>query len=146
MTVDAKVLLRSSQLLSQLDDAGLARLAALAEEVTVEEGVDVLREGDPGDSFFVVVAGLLDVTASALSGEKNVATLDAGAVVGELSALLGEARGATVRTLSDAVLLRFPAAASLEVLRDYPNVLGSLEDLGRDRAEVTTERVLGMDE
>ncbi|MBI4817320.1 MAG: cyclic nucleotide-binding domain-containing protein [Deltaproteobacteria bacterium] len=146
MDVDVKDLLKNTQLLSRLDEAGLERLEGLAEQVSYSDGHEVVREGDPGESFFVIVAGLLDVTATSLSGEKTVATLDRGAVVGELSALLGEPRGATVRTVGETVLLRFQAASALEVLRDYPSVLASLEDLGLERSAVTTDRVLGVED
>ena len=63
--------LRRIPLLAGLDDAELGRLAAVAETVELAPGAVIIREGDTGDSLFVVLAGELDAVRGS-SGKNSV--------------------------------------------------------------------------
>jgi protein lysine acetyltransferase len=88
-------------------DAG-ARLSTLA----FKPGDVVLREGEVGDFFVVVVDGEFDVYRS----NQHIATLGSGAVVGELSLITGVARSTTV-------IARTPVVAKRGSVEDFADLL-----------------------
>jgi potassium-dependent mechanosensitive channel len=62
----------------------------------------VCRENDPGDSFYIILTGCVEVFSQRT--DKYIATLHAGEFFGEMSLLLGAPRSATVRTLEESTL------------------------------------------
>src|SRR4051794_32802967 len=69
-------------------DAGpYAELAARAEPISVRAGDWVFRQGDPGDSLFVVLTGRLEVMIEDAEGLKVIRILGRGSSVGELALL-----------------------------------------------------------
>ena len=70
-------------------------------------GSEVLfRAGDQGDEVYFVVEGSLEVVHQSEQGDVVVGSLAAGDVVGEITAVVGGRRTATVRAASGPVRLR----------------------------------------
>ena len=136
--VSAEACLARARAFEKLDDEGRARLAALAQVVTFDEGEVLMREGDPGDGFYLLVRGLLRVEADDLEDQaRRLATIEPGAVLGEIGVLTREPRTATVTAETPAEVLRFEMLAVLGVLKDYPEVAGMIE---RIRATLAGDR------
>lgn len=140
--MDIKEILRSCSLLKDIDDDGLGRMAEIASRQVFPAGAVIVKEGDDSDAFYVIAAGLADVKAEALVGEADIATLEPGSVFGEVAALTGQPRGATVTAVDELAVLRFSGEAVRTILKDYPEVWDQLEELGEERSEVTTDKVL----
>jgi CRP-like cAMP-binding protein len=135
--------LRRSKIFSLLDEDGRARLARIAQEVEFPAGTVIVREGEEGDAFFCTLSGTLRVSANDYSeSEKHVATLMGGSVFGEIAALSGEPRTATVTAESDVRALKFEIVAVFGVLKDYPKVLAELRRLGIHRSEDLLSKVM----
>ena len=96
-TLDA---LRTAPLFAQLPEADLRRLAEMAEPLSLAPGELLLREGDPGDAMYVVVSGELDVTKRSGGNEIQLARVGAGTIQGEMSAIEGRPRSASVRAMT----------------------------------------------
>lgn len=118
--------LRRIPLFAGLDDAELARLAAVADTVELDAGDVLIREGDAGDALFVVLAGELAVTKRSGKVDVPLAVVGPGEVQGELAVLEGRPRTATVRTVGPATLLRLRRDALLDVLGRQPELALSL--------------------
>ena len=114
--------LRRIPLLAGLDDTELGRLAAVAETVELEPGAVLLREGEAGDSLFVVLAGELAVSKRSGNADIPLAVVGPGEVQGELAVLEGRPRTATVRAVGRATLLRLRRDALLDVLGRQPEL------------------------
>lgn len=98
--------------------------------MSVSSGTVLFRTGDEGDACYIVESGSLQVSTT-VDGQE-LATLTAGAVVGELALLLDEPRSATVTALTDARLLELRRAAFDELLSVHPSLSVALtRQLGR---------------
>src|SRR5919199_473025 len=92
--------LRQLALFSGLTDAELQQLISMGQEVAVEPGDVLMREGDPGDSLYVIISGDVEVTKQSGSSEVVIARRGTGDVIGEMSLLDQAPRSATVRALT----------------------------------------------
>jgi cAMP-dependent protein kinase regulator len=89
-------LLRSVPLLAGLEQPALDEITTLGRQVLVAAGEDVVRQGEPGDRFYVVLEG----TAAVYVGERIVRTLAPADHFGEIALLHDTPRTATVRGLT----------------------------------------------
>ncbi|HXH95606.1 MAG TPA: cyclic nucleotide-binding domain-containing protein, partial [Gaiellaceae bacterium] len=93
-------LLRGVGLLGFLPEPTLDALARALVRVEVAAGETFIREGDPGDLFYVIESGTVEVTKEG----RHVADLGPGDYVGEIALLHDVPRTASVRATADAVL------------------------------------------
>ena len=84
-------LLRRVPILECVDRGSLAGLAAQMQEITVEQGDYVFRQGDIGECAYVVVEGEVAIIA----GERKIAALASGDCFGEMSLVDGLPRSAS---------------------------------------------------
>jgi CRP/FNR family cyclic AMP-dependent transcriptional regulator len=98
--------LRRVSLFRGLSDAELARVDRLMDDVTIEPGHELVREGGVGHEAFVIVAGEADVTI----GGQKVAVVGPGDVVGEMALVDQSRRNATVRARSPMQVLAIDPA------------------------------------
>jgi small-conductance mechanosensitive channel/CRP-like cAMP-binding protein len=99
--------LAAIDLFAGLDDVERARLAQACAEHLFGAGERIVRQGDAGQSMFVVLDGTVRVTLEP-SGQE-VAVTSRGGFFGEMSMLTGDPRTATVSALDDALLLEISA-------------------------------------
>jgi signal transduction histidine kinase len=144
MAIDA---LRAAPLFAQLPQDDLARLARMAEPMSLAPGDLLIREGDPGDAMYVVVSGELDVTKLSGGTQVQLARVGPGTIQGEMSAIEGRPRSASVRAISPVEVVRVPREALLatfavepesafSVLRVMSDRLRSTESLLRQREKL----------
>lgn len=76
-------------------------------EIPVRKGDEIFRQGDPGDTFYVIASGRAEVwrRESAGSAPKKISEMGEGRTFGEAALVTGEARNASIRMSSDGVLL-----------------------------------------
>jgi len=123
-------------LFSSMAPSQLAHVAGLMEVRIVPAGEVVVRQGDEGDAFFVIEAGLAECSVD----DVVVRKLDSGDFFGEIAPLRFGRRTATVVALTDMTLLsmsrfnmRFLAAAN-------PAIADALELAARERLEAASPR------
>lgn len=111
--------LQRLDLFTGANQAVLERLAESAEEETVVAGTRIITQGDPADSFWILVEGELDVHARLEDGsELDLPPVQAPGYVGELGLMNRAPRSATVRTSAESRLLKISGAAFLEALEE----------------------------
>jgi CRP-like cAMP-binding protein len=132
--------LRSVPLLAPLDDAALGRLAAGTRQLTFGTGELVVREGDKGDSFYVIARGEAEVTLNSGARTKSLSSLYSGSFFGEMSLLAGEPRTATVRAVTDLVVLVVERDAFRNIISADPALLGPLSEIAAHRQAAQEEQ------
>ena len=98
----------------------LEMLAAGLEEDSVPARTVVVTEGEASDDFYVVVSGEVEVVTGGPAGETVLATLGDDQWFGEIAALTGVPRTATVRTTVPTRLFRIRAGDFREALEQLP--------------------------
>src|SRR5436190_7942213 len=94
---DTAALLASVDVFADLEERELAEIASVAVPRTFERGEILFREGDTGDSCYVVRSGAVIIRRDHASGSGRSLTLAefrAGAFFGELAMFGGETRSA----------------------------------------------------
>ena len=111
----------------------LRRLAAETDLVTVEPGRAIVEEGGPGEAMFVVLSGGARVTR----GGRTLARLVPGDFFGELSALDGGPRTASIVADTPMELLRLFRHTLRRLVEQEPALaMGLLEGLARRLRQV----------
>ena len=105
-----------------LDARQLDRLAEATKVVRFKRGEVIMRQNDLGSSMFVLVDGKVTVSVHEPGGDRVVATLGAGEVVGEMSLITGDRRSATVKTKGRVTALEITKAALEPILAAEPRL------------------------
>jgi CRP/FNR family cyclic AMP-dependent transcriptional regulator len=103
---------------SGLSKKELSTIARQVDEVDVEPGKDLAREGDFGHEFFVIVEG----TAEVLRDGSRIAELGPGDFFGEMALISEDRRIATVKATSAMRLLVMTRQSFRAIDRSMPHV------------------------
>jgi CRP-like cAMP-binding protein len=117
---DAKIeLLRGIPLFADCTKKELQGVAQVAEQLAVESGEVLIREGERGHEAFVVVDGRLEISRE---GRGAFAESGPGEVVGEMALFSNRPRNATVTASTPSRLLRIGDADFLALLDRLPHL------------------------
>jgi signal transduction histidine kinase len=139
--------LRDTPLFAGLEDDQLHRLVEMGEIVDLAPDETLIREGDVADALYVVLDGQLEVTKQTGTSQIPLAQVGPGSLQGEIAALEGGLRLASVRSLGEAEVLRIPIETIRELLAAGPDValavirtavgrLRSMESMLREREKL----------
>lgn len=128
----AAVLSRTS-LFRVLEDDGIRDVAKAGLSRRYRQGETILRQGDPGESLFVLLDGLAKVVFTTEHGAEIVLNmLESGDVFGELALLDGSPRSASIVTTRPAWVFALPRARFVELIHEHPGLTDEfLRLLGR---------------
>ncbi|MEA2625443.1 MAG: hypothetical protein QOD06_1488 [Candidatus Binatota bacterium] len=133
--------LRRVDFLRELDDEELGVLASSVAEIEFGRGEIVFREGETGDTFFLIRRGTLEVVTGGANGvETHVADLTPSAFFGEMSLLSGEPRSATIRAKTDATLLVVEREGFEQLFRQRPGFAEGISRVVAERQEELRQR------
>ena len=129
---DLVPILAGIPLFADLSKRDLRRVAAASVLRTLPRGSRIVREGEPGRAFYVLLNG----TARVIIGGATVATLGPGRFFGELSLIDGGPRTATITAEEETAVLELSRTAFADLLTSQPSIaLALLRTLaGRVRA------------
>lgn len=92
----------------------------------------LIKTGDPGDCFFIIVEGTVEVQMPSIFGVKSISRIQSGSVFGEIAFLDGGVRTATVRALAGGTMLRVSRTSFVALRAREPQLaLRIALDLGR---------------
>nr|WP_275667943.1 ABC transporter transmembrane domain-containing protein [Paenibacillus oryzisoli] len=106
----------------------LKNIALLFTTETCNEGENIVREGDEGNKFYIIVRGKFEIIKRMPDGvERRVAVLQDGDHFGEIALLHNVPRNATVRAMGPSVLLSVRQEAFHRLMAEHPQIKQSLE-------------------
>jgi CRP-like cAMP-binding protein len=103
-------IVRQARLFEMLSPAEVEVLAELSKACHFAAGEVVFKEGEAGDSLYLLASGEVEVSVrNAAGAEKTLARFAPPEVFGEMSLIDKEPRSATARALGEATALRLTA-------------------------------------
>ena len=106
-------------ILGELSDRDVEWMIAAGRREQVAAGTVLIREGEPVETVYAVLEGTLSVSVVA-QGDRQVARLGRGEIVGEMSFVDARPPSATVKALDDALVLAIPRPQLAAKLQDEP--------------------------
>lgn len=123
-----------SPILSSLGAEQFVGLIPVLSLKRYEAGQQIVREGDAGDSFFLIGRGRVLVSATGFSGQPiSISSLTDGDCFGEHGFFTGEPRNATVEALEDTLILEVEKDVLNRVIQEFPTVRESLQRFYKER-------------
>ena len=123
-------------LLTPLAADELAALAGQVHRLAFARGETIVREGEPGDSFYLVERGIIAVTIGRDgSGTQTISRMVPGDYFGEMSLLTGEPRSANVVAETDIAVLEVGRRAFEQILAANPALLEPISQIAAHRQE-----------
>jgi len=119
-------ILTAADIFSSLTQRDIARIADVSEKRILPRGELICAEGDPGDTFCMVVSGAVSVFRTSTDGVKStLANLEAGSGFGEMALLTGEPRSASVETVEPTSLVVIHRKDFDDLLKQHPELTQS---------------------
>lgn len=115
---ERRMMLGAVPLLSELTPHQLEKLAELGLERTISPGVAIVREGEQGLGFYLILRGTAEVQRSG----RTVASLSSGEFFGESALLEAQPRTADVLAKTEVRCLTLERRAFWEALGIDPNL------------------------
>ncbi len=122
-------LLQGVPMFEPLSLAVMERLASGLQEVAYPQGAEIIRQGDPGDAFYVLLDGTVEVTRDGA----HLADLQTGQSFGEVALISGQPRNATVSAAQDCRAFRLECAPFLSAITGNPYSQSAADRVAAER-------------
>lgn len=125
-----------SELFSRIPTANTHQLFASLESVNFKAGDIVIRQGDPGEHYYIISEGKCAVfrKSSPKSSDVRIAELKVGDSFGEEALISDSTRNATVTMITDGVLMQLAKDMFVELVKNP-----TLQSLNFDEAEALVD-------
>jgi CRP/FNR family transcriptional regulator, cyclic AMP receptor protein len=135
-------LLRRVSLFSELSVEELEKVARVAVPRSYPAGSIILREGDPGDTCYILRSGKARVVRQHADGRAITLTnLGPREIFGELAMFAGDVRSATVEAVDDVRAVAILAADLKRLLNEHPEIAVKLLGALAERLRETNARI-----
>jgi len=109
------------------------------DEMVFENGDIIIKEGNTDTNFFKLIQGCLEV----VKGNEKIAEISQpDSYFGEMSALLGGKRTATIKSVGKSIIKVFPGDKLMETLEGYPEISKQIVTTLVMRLEETNRRLI----
>jgi len=116
---NAKIeLMKSVPLFARCSKRELTEVASIADELDLDAGSTLTKQGARGQEFVVIAEGAADVVRNG----KKVNTLGSGDFLGEIALITAQPRTATVKTTAPTRILVISASDFRRLLRRTPSI------------------------
>lgn len=113
-------------LFDALSSGSLAALSKSAKKHIYKKGSYIVKEGEKGDSLFIVAEGVVEVLLKDKKKAVSAAHLSMGAYFGEMSLLTGNPRTASVRATTNCAVFEINKAAIKPLFKKEPGIISKI--------------------
>lgn len=135
--------LKAFPILETLDEDKLAELAPFFATETFQPGRDIVRQNDPGDKFYIIARGKVEVwrTEEQSGNTKRVAVLHDGDFFGEITLITGFPRTATVRALTVCTCISLERGQFNRMMDRFPELQRQLSEIAVQRLRESSKAI-----
>jgi len=147
LSVMDKILhLKKIHIFSDLKISELAAIATIAKESSHQENEVVIREGDIGDAFFLIISGEVEVIKQYQEPDEfRLALMSAGDYFGEMALFEAMPRSATIKTTKSTQLLVLDKGEFEELVEEYPKIALNIAAVMSRRLRAVHEKILSKE-
>ena len=117
--LEKTILLKTVDLFQDIPGELLSQVSQISKAKNYDNGEMIFRDGDVGDSMFIVLEGKISIT----KGDKEIALLDKGASLGEMALLDNENRSANAIAKEDSILLKINQDVFYELMESNADIM-----------------------
>lgn len=122
-------ILSSVDFLDPLSVDDLKQLAINANIENFAENETIIRQGSPGDTFYIIETGKVEVSYIENDDKTILKNLHANSFFGEMSLLTGEERAATVTAITDCKLLSINPETFKAIIMNHPDIANKISNI-----------------
>ena len=148
ISIPEKILhLRTIHIFEGLSVGELAAIASITEEVVYPKGTDIIKEGEKGETMYMIIEGDVSVIKGSPGGPEIVLDkIHAGDYFGEMALFEDLVRSATIRSDVDTRVLVLDKREFTEIVREYPLIALQICKVLSQRLRKLHERVRVYDD
>jgi CRP-like cAMP-binding protein len=125
--------LRRVPIFTRLNEDLFNEVIDKAELLKMEEKSQIFKEGDPGESFYHIREGEVNVYKDAEGKQRLIAILGSGQFFGEMALIAAEKRNATVETSKKSDLVRIKRDDFISIVEKDKSMMAELNEVIEDR-------------
>lgn len=138
LTADTKYFyVRNCSIFKTISSEKLQQVLDIFVEVHFPPGTTIVREGEPGDTLFLLIKGDLVTMKHMGKGERELLPVAPGECFGEIAIITHQNRSATIKALSDTTCLAMSSVDFHQLLADEPQLYHALLCLLSTRLQLT---------
>jgi CRP-like cAMP-binding protein len=119
-----------------LSDEEIQQLANSSTSRVYAPGEAIVRQGQEGNSMFVIIGGSVKVQIPEFDYQKTINTLGENDFFGEMSLLTGEPRTANVIAVTESEVLRIDRSGLKAIFEVNPDLVQSISELVDERRQL----------
>lgn len=125
--------LRGLDLFAPLTDEQLRKMLYFVKSVEFEDGETVFEKGDPGEWFYLIHRGEVEIVEPGFFGASVVARMGPGDFFGELALLLRQPRMAGVRCVGETACFALDQADLETLMERSPDIGAAIKKIAQQR-------------
>jgi CRP/FNR family transcriptional regulator, cyclic AMP receptor protein len=134
-------ILKGVPIFSKLEPSKLKLLAFTGERMTFGTGQEICHQGDPGDTMYVILAGVADVLLETSTGQIAVAELKKNGFFGETAILCDAPRNATIKARESLTTLKISKDMFYRLVAEFPTMAIEMMRELAHRVEDTNQKL-----
>ncbi|MBL4682233.1 MAG: cyclic nucleotide-binding domain-containing protein, partial [Pseudomonadales bacterium] len=131
--IDVDELLRKVSVFAEVDVAHYPLIAKYLRSRSFATGTDIIKQGQSGDSMFLIARGIANVSVLEGGKSKQVAVLYAGDIFGESALLHQSPRNATATAATPCSFYELKRADLDKICAEHPEIRESVEKVDAER-------------
>lgn len=125
---------------SKIEPSKLKLLAFTSERLTFQEDQIVFRQGEIGDSMYIIVDGTVDVIVDTPDGNLTIANVGKNDFFGEIAILCDVPRTATIKATSELTTLKIAKDLFYRLATEFPQMaLEVMRDMAQRLQQTTND-------